>query len=83
MYGLIAKVPVRGFVGMTVRKMMEGMYAPGVVIPDLAKTSSGDGFVGRLVDRYQTQISDVLDQVDLVRRRANAARDRFSKKFGR
>ena len=79
LYGLMAKVPVRGFVDMTVRKMMEGMYAPGVVVPDLQKSASGGGFVDRMVDRYQSQISDVFDQVDRARQKAGA----FAKKLGR
>ena len=29
MYGMMAKIPVRRFVGAAVRKVMEGMYQPG------------------------------------------------------
>ena len=65
------------------RKMMESMYAPGVIIPDLSKASSGEGFIGRMVDRYQAQISDVLDRVDHARTEARSARTRLAKKLGR
>ena len=36
MYGMMAKAPLRGFVGQSVRKVMEAMYAPGAVVPDLS-----------------------------------------------
>lgn len=42
MYGLMARVPLRGLVDQGVRQMMQAMYAPGVVLPDLAASAQED-----------------------------------------
>lgn len=67
MYGMVAKLPMRGLVAGNVRKLMEGMYAPGVVVPDL--TAGGTGVVDRLLARYGAQVSDALDKVGAARAR--------------
>ena len=70
MYGMAAKVPVRGMVEANIRQVMQAMYAPGVIVPDLTN-SKGEGFVGRLLDRFGPQVSDALDNVAAVRERAS------------
>lgn len=61
MYGMMARVPVRGLVKSSVRSLMEAMYAPGAVVPDVAEAGAGDGAVGRLIDRYGPEINRALD----------------------
>jgi sphinganine-1-phosphate aldolase len=67
MYGMMAKAPLRGFVGQSVRKVMEAMYAPGAVVPDLKEASSGGGFVDRLIAKHGGRVSAVLDRVEAAR----------------
>ena len=78
MYGMMAKVPVRGLVKHSVRKVMEGMYAPGGTAPDMANLGQGDddGFVLGLINKYGDQAQAALDKLD-------AARDRLKKLVGR
>ena len=75
MYGMIGKVPVRGLVAQSVRKAMEAMYAPGVVVPDLTK-AAGDGVAGRLMEKYGPQLDAVLDGVAAARARLRGLRRR-------
>src|SRR5690606_32210896 len=51
MYGMMAKVPVRGLVRQGVRRVLEAMYAPGAVVPDLIEASGGGGPVERRAAR--------------------------------
>jgi sphinganine-1-phosphate aldolase len=60
MYGMIGKLPLRGMVAQQVTKMMEQMYAPGAVVPDVGG-GAGDGLVGKLLDRYAPQVDALLD----------------------
>ena len=55
MYGMMAKLPMRGMVKRSVAKVMEAMYAPGVVVPDV-NASAQDGVVGKVIERYGPQI---------------------------
>lgn len=66
MYGMMAKVPVRGLVKRSVAKVLEAMYAPGVVLPDV-NASASDGVVGKVLDRYGPQLDRVLDTVSTWR----------------
>lgn len=66
MYGMMARVPVRGLVRSSVRKVLESMYAPGAVLPDLTG-AAGDGVVGRLMDRHGEKIGRALDAFDQAR----------------
>ncbi len=61
MYGLMARVPLRGLVDKGVRDMMMKMYAPGVGVPDLA-AAAGEDRVSRLGAR-------ALDAWDGLKRR--------------
>lgn len=72
-YGLMAKVPVKGLVKQNVLKVMEQMYAPGAEDIDLEAAAEDDSFMGRLIERYGDQ---VLDVVDRVRRRLPGRRGR-------
>ena len=68
MYGMMAKVPLRGMVGASVRKVLEAMYAPGATVPDLA-TTGPDGLAGRIMDRYGAQLNRALDGATQLKKR--------------
>ncbi len=68
MYGMIAKVPVRAMVKRSVTKVLETMYAPGTIVPDVAATA-GDDPVSKLLDKYGPQVDAVLDRVNALRDR--------------
>jgi sphinganine-1-phosphate aldolase len=78
MYGMMAKIPLRGLVKHSVRKVMEGMYAPGGGAPDMANLGSDDkdGFILGLVNKYGDQAQLALDKLD-------AAKTRMRKIIGR
>ncbi|MBZ0235982.1 MAG: aminotransferase class V-fold PLP-dependent enzyme [Deltaproteobacteria bacterium] len=67
MYGMMAKLPVRGLVKRGVRQLFEKMYAPGVVVPDA--TAPADDAVGRMLDKHGAKLDAVLDQVGKLRTR--------------
>ncbi len=69
MYGMMAKVPVRGLVRLAVEKVMEGMYGPDGEIPDLSRVGDGDedGFVLRFVRKYGDRAMDLIDRASGVR----------------
>jgi sphinganine-1-phosphate aldolase len=67
MYGMMAKAPLRGFVGQSVRKVMEAMYAPGAVVPDLKDASSGGGMIDRLIAKHGDKVNEVLDRIEAAR----------------
>lgn len=67
MYGMMAKAPLRGFVGHSVRKVMEAMYAPGAVVPDLKDASTNGGFVDRLIAKHGGRVNAVLDRIEAAR----------------
>jgi len=67
MYGMMAKAPLRGFVGHSVRKVMEAMYAPGAVVPDLKDAGANGGFVDRWIAKNGHRVNAVLDKVEAAR----------------
>ncbi|MBK8257285.1 MAG: aspartate aminotransferase family protein [Polyangiaceae bacterium] len=67
MYGMMAKAPLRAFVGQSVRKVMEAMYAPGAVTPDLKDASSGGGMVDRFIAKHGDKVNDVLDKIEAAK----------------
>lgn len=69
MYGMMAKVPMRGLVEGSVRKLMESMYAPGVVVPDVTKAGAGDGVVGKLMDKFGPRVNELLDKASSLKDR--------------
>lgn len=68
-YGLMAKIPVKGLVEREVIKIMEQLYGADGGDLDLAAPRDGGGLVDTLVARYGDTIHAALD-------RFNAARDR-------
>ena len=69
MYGMMAKVPVRGLVQHSVRKVMEGMYAADGSAPDMAELGAGDndGWILGLIHKYGDQAQNVLEQLNSVK----------------
>lgn len=72
LYGMMAKVPVRGLVKRGVRQVFEAMYAPGAVVPDAAPKS--DDAVGRLLEKHGDKVDAVLDKVNDLRARLRPRR---------
>lgn len=69
MYGMMAKIPFRGAVKMSVKKVMEEMYGPNAEDPDLGNIASGDdaGPLLQLIDDYGNKVVDALDQYGALR----------------
>jgi len=65
MYGMMAKVPLRGLVRQSVLKVMEGMYGPTGQVPDLSRVGEGegDGLLLKLVGRYGEPALELLDKL--------------------
>ncbi len=74
MYGMMAKIPFRGMVKMSVQKVMEELYGKNAAEPDLGNIGGGEdaGPLLQLVDRYGERILGELDRLDGLR---DAARD--------
>ena len=68
MYGMAAKIPMRGMVAANIRQVMAGMYAPGVVVPDVTQ-AGGAGVVDKLVTRFAPQLESLLDTLAAARTR--------------
>ena len=66
MYGMMAKVPVRGLVKLSVQKVMESMYGPDGTVPDLSNLGAAedDGFVLQFMHKYGDQAMEMLDRVN-------------------
>ena len=71
MYGMMAKVPVRGLIGKSVRKYMETMYAAGGAIPELSKMGQGEDSdaLSRLIDRFGPSAMQAMEKAEALRRR--------------
>lgn len=78
MYGMMAKVPVRGLVKKTVESVMEGMWGPEGKIPDLENAGKGDDAspIMKLTDKYGPMAMDALEQVEGV---ASKVKEKTSK----
>lgn len=72
MYGMMAKVPARGLVKYTVRRVMEAMYAPGAIEPELSDLAAGDPVLQKL-DKYGAVVLGAVDK----------AKSKVSKLIGR
>lgn len=70
MYGMMAKVPLRGLVKASVLEVMEQMYAPGAGVPDLSKVGKGDedSPLAKVVDKYGPAAMKLLDQAQALRK---------------
>ncbi len=66
MYGMMARVPVRGFVKAAVGKVMEGMYGPEGEVPDLGKLGEDEkaDLLLQLIHRYGDQAMGLLDKLE-------------------
>lgn len=66
MYGMMAKVPLRGFVKAAVGKVMEGMYGPDGEVPDLSKLGEDEkaDVLLQLIHRYGDQAMGFLDKFE-------------------
>ena len=65
MYGMMAKVPFKGLVKMSVMKLLEGMYGPTGKIPDLADpNATGDDGIFGVVNKYGPKAMDVVKKID-------------------
>jgi glutamate/tyrosine decarboxylase-like PLP-dependent enzyme len=69
MYGMMAKVPVRGLVRIAVERVMEGMYGPDGEPPDLSRLGEGedDGFVLQFIHRYGDRAMAALERTQALR----------------
>ena len=69
MYGMMAKVPIRGLVRHSIGKVMEAMYSADGEVPDLTKLGEGedDGLVMKLISKYGDQAMGVLDRLNALR----------------
>ncbi len=66
MYGMMAKIPVRSAVKLSVRKVMEELYGPNAAEPDLetiAQNEDADWML-QMVDRYGDRVLEFLDEID-------------------
>ena len=65
MYGLVARLPVRGLVRVAVEKMVEQMYGP-----DDAQTEPGkDGPLAKLLEKYGDRALGALDLFESIKSR--------------
>jgi glutamate/tyrosine decarboxylase-like PLP-dependent enzyme len=69
MYGMMAKLPVRGLVKLSVQKVMEQMYGPGGGAPDLAELGSSDDDdpLFQLLGKHMDKALAALDKVEDAR----------------
>ncbi len=69
MYGMMAKIPVRGLVKKSVEKVMENMWGPTGKMPDFDEGMADDDSPAwmKLADKYGTQALNVLTKVDEVK----------------
>lgn len=77
LYGMMAKVPVRGLVRSGVLKVMEQMYAPEATgMPALDEVGQGedDDRLLRLMNRYGDRALEVLDQVQALGKKLRGGR---------
>jgi sphinganine-1-phosphate aldolase len=67
MYGLMAKVPLRGMVKSSVLQVMEALHGPSDEPPDLTRPPEGAGIVDRLVHRYGPVAVDAIGRAEAFR----------------
>jgi hypothetical protein len=74
MYGMMARLPLRGMVRDSVRSVMEGMYGPNGASPDLSELGAGedDGLLLRAARRYGGRVLGVLNRIERVREKVSA-----------
>ena len=79
MYGLIAKVPLKGMINKTVSKVMEGLYGPDSEIPDLSNVASDESEdpIMAFVGKHQEKVMQALDKVNEVTEKVKDFRHRL------
>lgn len=70
MYGIMARMPVRGAVKLAVDSVIEEMYGPGDAA---ASGPSGSGPIAKLLDKYGATAIDLLDRLAGLRKKARSA----------
>lgn len=66
MYGLMAKIPLRGMVRDSVMKVMESLYGPTGEAPDLAKLPDDAGVVDRLAHRFGPAAVEAMGRLEAL-----------------
>jgi sphinganine-1-phosphate aldolase len=74
MYGLMAKVPLRGMVKTSVLKVMEALHGPTGEAPDLTRLPGDAGVVDRLVHRFGAPAVEAIGRLEAMR---DAVKDRL------
>lgn len=70
MYGIMARMPVRGAVKLAVDSVIEEMYGPGDANPG---GPSGSGPIAKMLDKYGATAIDLLDRLAALRKKAQNA----------
>lgn len=80
MYGMMAKIPVRGLVKKSVEKVMENMWGPTGKMPDFDEGMADDDSPKwmKLADKYGTQALNMLNKVDDVKDRVKSEIDKIN-----
>ncbi|MBA2664331.1 MAG: aspartate aminotransferase family protein [Bradymonadaceae bacterium] len=83
MYGMMAKIPFRGAVKLSVLKVMEAMHAPGGGMPDIGSMGKDDDSspLFKAMDKYGDRAMEVLDKIDDTRQNVRQAFDRATEKL--
>ena len=63
MYGMMAKVPVKGLVKRGVRQVLEQMYGPEGLTGSAEEAMGGDGLFDRFMDKYGDRALDVIEKL--------------------
>jgi hypothetical protein len=75
MYGMMAKVPFRGMIKKSVRKVMEGLYGPRALAPDPSEIAAqDDGPVARLLQQHGPKLNAILDTIEAAKDRVQGRR---------
>ncbi len=80
MYGMMAKIPVRGLVKKSVEKVMESMWGASGELPDFDKGMSDEDSPAwmKLADKYGPQALDVLNKVEEVKDKVKSNIDKIN-----
>ena len=75
MYGMMAKVPFRGMIKKSVRKVMEGLYGPRALAPDPSELAAqDDGPLARLLQQHGPKLNALLDTYEAAKDRVKGRR---------
>ncbi len=82
MYGMMARVPIRGLVDHTVRGVLEGMYGPDGASLDDPGQGAQEGPLLRALNRHGHRVQPLLDGVDSLRGRVDTLRGHLHARRG-